>query len=428
VQRRTYPTQFNAVSVTGSISVEPFFSPDHSIDTLTNMILDAPAGSTIDIGIPGIDSWSGCTDTTNNCVGCTVQAMQNESFPIFAALLNAVHNQGMTVNFLTNNYNIPTCSGMIAPLDWFALNNGINVRYYTSTTFLHAKYAQVHPPKSGSSTDRKAAISSVNYSKTSFTKNREAGVVLTGGNSQADSLLDAADQVYQFDWSQSVPYVVNNTYSPQQMAIITSTASLPVVIPSPPNIPGSYITPVPSPITTKSSSESTIFFSPDNSMDGLLKGINATQYKIMVHIYQVTDTLLCQDLLNLFNNGVNVTLLVSSYIDDKTDYALAKECYNTLYDAGMNFRLTPKYYTFSHQKYWIIDDSLVGMSTGNWSPSDFNWPMPGEDGNYPPYPDPDWQITNRDIQFTTTDWSVLDVFKTVINEDYSRSTDYYPEW
>ena len=68
------------------------------------------------------------------------------------------------------------------------------------------------------------------------------------------------------------------------------------------------------------------------------------------------------------------------------------------------------------------------MSTGNWSPTDFNWPMPGEYGAYPAYPNPDWQITNRDIQFTTEDPAIISQFMDVFNNDYQRGKDYSPYW
>lgn len=99
------------------MSATPFFSPDHSIGTITNLI--ERAEETLDIGTPGFSSWSGCTDfdgsgddDASQCVGCSIYAMRQEQFPVFPAIVNALH-RGVTVRLLTNNYNTPTCSGKV---------------------------------------------------------------------------------------------------------------------------------------------------------------------------------------------------------------------------------------------------------------------------------------------------------------------------
>ena len=78
---------------------------------------------------------------------------------LIRAVESALHARGVKVRLLTNDYKTPTCVGKIAPLDWLVMN-GVQVRYYTSTTFTHTKYI---------STDgKRTAISSVNFSQTSF--------------------------------------------------------------------------------------------------------------------------------------------------------------------------------------------------------------------------------------------------------------------
>jgi len=105
--------------------------------------------------------------------------MKAETFPVFPAVLNAVH-RGVKVRMLTNNYNTPTCPGLIAPLDFLSLN-GVELKYYTTTTFMHAKYIALTPPadaaaaaehglpndattRVGSGSSRKASVSSINFS------------------------------------------------------------------------------------------------------------------------------------------------------------------------------------------------------------------------------------------------------------------------
>eukprot|EP01052_Picozoa_sp_SAG31_P031927 SAG31_NODE_3443_length_4260_cov_39.705600_3_plen_108_part_00 len=97
---------------------------------------------------------------------------RGEKFPIFPAIVNAVQ-RGVRIRILTNSYNVPDCPGTISPLPFLALN-GVDVAYYTSTTFYHAKYIAVD--------GKRASVSSINFSRTSFTRNREAGALIEGGD------------------------------------------------------------------------------------------------------------------------------------------------------------------------------------------------------------------------------------------------------
>jgi len=135
-QTQTYYATNTPVSVTGMISITPYFSPDHSIDVETQLIENATIS--VDIGIPGLDSWSDCYCGSGTYKNCTAEELRkDEEFPIFAALLNAIHN-GISVRILTNNYNTPCFSDQIDPLTFLALA-GAQVRYYTSTTYIHEK-------------------------------------------------------------------------------------------------------------------------------------------------------------------------------------------------------------------------------------------------------------------------------------------------
>ena len=43
-----------------------------------------------------------------------------------------------------------------------------------------------------------------------------------------------------------------------------------------------------------------------------------------------------------------------------------QDCYKQLYNAGMKglVRKAPKYYEYYHQKFWIVDNTTVHLSTG----------------------------------------------------------------
>lgn len=222
--------------------------------------------------VPGFDSWSKCThyakECDDDCIGCTVEDMQNESFPVFPALLNAVHKNGIKVRLITNNYTQPTCGGMVAPLDWFQLN-GIQVRFYRTTTFMHSKVMIVDK-------GRRTLVSSVNWSHTSFMKNREAGVVVEDCSCSA---IDLYQSVFEHDWEMGIEYQFTNVYSADNKAFITDTTPMNVVMPPPADIPGAYIT------TLKKYSDVPVvsgYTSPDNALDTVLASLDQVQSSLQV--------------------------------------------------------------------------------------------------------------------------------------------------
>ena len=218
----------------------------------------------------GFDSWSKCThfsEECDSCVGCAVDAQRNEAFPIFPALLNAAH-QGIKVRLMTNNYTQTTCNGTINPLDWFYLNN-IQIRFYSTTTFMHSKVVFIDNGK-------RTSISSVNFSKTSFTKNREAGVVIEECSCPA---LDLYRSVFQYDWDNGFDYDIDETYSTSDMKIIqdNSTMEIPDIVP--PKVSGGYVTPkktLEGVVVTKG------YTSPDGARDVILSDLSGVESSLEV--------------------------------------------------------------------------------------------------------------------------------------------------
>jgi len=223
----------------------------------------------------GFSSWSKCTPFTG-CQGCYIADQKNEEFPVFPALLNAIHQRNITVRILTNSYNEQTCEGKITPLDWLFLN-GVQIRTYTSTTFMHAKYMIIDNGK-------KTSVSSVNFSYTSFMLNREAGLILEGTCSGAIAFYK---EVFEGDWAKAVPYKPTNSYSNDDINTITDRSHYPVNIPAPRNIPGAYVTnflPVEG-ITVKK-----VFASPDYAREELeSETLNKVTKMFYLTVYQVSN-------------------------------------------------------------------------------------------------------------------------------------------
>ena len=167
-------------------------------------------------------SWTeACTKDTDcpkkgSCTGCPIDEMKiNETFPIFPALLNAVHERGVKIRIITNNFTFAACENRVIPFDWLALNK-IEIRMYATTTFQHTKYISIDKGK-------KTAVSSVNWSHTSFTKNREAGVILEDCTCSAVSLYSS---VFDYDWDTAIEYVISRAYTESEIERITDAAHM----------------------------------------------------------------------------------------------------------------------------------------------------------------------------------------------------------
>jgi hypothetical protein len=400
-QTATYVAKTQPVEVNEQMSVTPFFSPDHSIDTETALVQSAT--SIIKLGIPGFDSWISCSWPTNTSYGCTPAVQRNESFPIFPALLNALH-KGITVQILTNNYSQPYFPGLIDPLGFLALA-GADIRSFTTVTFIHSKYISVD--------GKKAAVSSVNFSKTSFMKNREAGLLIENST----TILQFLDGVFDADFAQAVPWETI-AYSASDMAIIKDTTPLPVIVPPMPTFNNSYVTPL---TTVVGTVDMQAIASPDLAYETITDAMNSAS-DVQLYIYQITD-----DMCDYISNHTHMfyTILVSNEIYDKQDYYAAKACYTRLYNQGLTIRKTAeKVYTYSHQKFWIVDKKTVFLSTGNWGDTDY----PNGSQVFPPYApnSTTWRRTNRDFTIKIVNEDIVAIFQKVLDEDYSRGWDWWP--
>jgi hypothetical protein len=281
---------------------------------------------------------------------------------------------------------------------------------YTTTTFMHAKFIVI---------DRgtKTAVSSVNWSYTSFMRNREAGVIVEDCDCSAISFYQS---VFQHDWDSGTDYAITQTYSPSNMKIITDTAHMPYTVPNSPGIPGAFVTQL---IRHKNVAVKRAYTSPDNARDTLTASLISVRRSLNLAVYQVTDDGLCDELLSLFKRGVNVTVLVSDYIVSASDYYKAQDCYKKLYDGGMAGKVQYAYskFEFSHEKYWIIDSTTVHLSTGNWSPSDFPTGT-----SWKPYSESQESV-NRDLEIVLEQADLVDYFYTVYNADWAMGKEWKPK-
>ena len=66
------------------------------------------------------------------------------------------------------------------------------------------------------------------------------------------------------------------------------------------------------------------YTAPDNVRDTFMNGLDSAKESLKIHIYQITNDGICDKVLDLYKNGVNVTLLVGSYIVSYIDYERAQ--------------------------------------------------------------------------------------------------------
>jgi len=274
---------------------------------------------------------------------------------------------------------------------------------------MHAKYISVD----GSA----AAVSSVNYDYTSFMENREAGLILSG--SGAAPLISFMTSVFTYDYNNGKTWPTNS-YNSSDMAIIKNTAPLKVVIPPPRNYSGAYVTSV-NTITGTYDSVS-VYTSPDFVFKAVSQSLNSTKSSLHVEIYQITGGF-CDIVQNLYSAGISLKILVSNHIFSKTDYEDAKKCYTQLYNAGYTVRLTADHmFTYSHQKFWIIDSKEVWLSTGNWGSTDY----PTDPQVFPPYTSEGWRDINRDFTVQAFNDDLVNVYLNVLDQDYKRGYNFDP--
>ena len=263
------------------------------------------------------ESWeSSCSHNHDqcgkSCTGCDISHYRSdEGFPVFAALLNAINLRNVSIRILTNNYSTTTCPGKATMLDWLAVNH-ISIRMYKTTYFLHAKYAFIDGGK-------KALISSVNFSKTSFMRNRESGVIISQCNDC--ETLKLYQTVFESDWDMADPYYVpDHQFTDEQLKSMRDPAFYPYPVVTP---PGQRVHGIQTTMALQDFNDVQIsgYVAPDYARKTFNKSLQNIQSKLTVHIYAITSTKICKEIINLKKaNGINVTMLVSNNIAGTKEY------------------------------------------------------------------------------------------------------------
>jgi phosphatidylserine/phosphatidylglycerophosphate/cardiolipin synthase-like enzyme len=320
------------------------------------------------------------------------------------------------IRLLTNDYKVTSAPGLVDPLQFLALQPNVEVRFFRTLTFWHAKYLQADATRS----DAQASVSSVNFSKTSFMYNREAGLILTGPG--VATVLAGLHAVFEHDFNMGIPHVINQRYSASAMAVILNTTQ--ITLPVPPPYSRDGFVPKPAPVT--GGANVTFVPSPDGARAFLLAALAGAGTSFRLYTYQVTDPALCDALIARHAAGVELTLLFSRHVFSGPDQDKSTACYTKMFAAGLKATLTDSWdFEYSHQKYWIADGKDLFLSTGNWSPSDF--PVEPPTAFVPPS-QPGWRESNRDFNIAVRGSAdVVAQFVEVMDKDLARGWPFEPK-
>jgi len=226
--------------------------------------------------------------------------------------------------------------------------------------------------------------------------------------------------MFEFDWSRGTKYPLNS-YNQSVLSIIKNTKPVPVVFYPPYTFKNAYVTN----LQTFNETVPTVgmLLSPDDAWNVTDTYLSQTKTNLSIYIYQVTDDNFCNALISLHKQKVNVTLLVSNTIYVQKDQQAALVCYKKLYAAGITVRMTAKgMYTYSHQKYWIIDNQWLFLSSGNMGETDY----PSGNDVFPPYGMPGWRDVNRDHTIYVKSPTVANHYLNVLFQDYARGFNWSP--
>jgi phosphatidylserine/phosphatidylglycerophosphate/cardiolipin synthase-like enzyme len=387
--------------------VTAFFSPDNSIETFVKVIDSAK--SFIDVSCPGFSSWSNCTQFNGPPYGCAPAYLRaNEQFPVFQALLNAAH-RGVKIRMLANRFDGQNSSpGLVTPFDFLALQHNVQAFEFQTVTFLHTKHLLV---------DNKVAIvSSVNNDYTSFMENREAGIVING--TSFAPVFQFLSKMLNVDFALAAPWKLQ-TYDAAAMQTILDPTPVPVAFPKAHPYKHAYV----SQTTTIAApfAQMTMLANPDDAFDITFAAMSNATSSIEIMIYQITDDPFCNVLVQQYQNGVSIKLLVSDRIYSDVDWKAATKCYTTLYNAGITVRKCSSHiYRFSHQKFFIVDGDNFFLSSGNLGETDF----PSGSDVFPP--PPNFRRTNRDHTVNIISSRVAQAYRTVMAADYALGYDFVP--
>lgn len=176
-QRYGYKSCFKPITINGSFSLVPVFSPDNSLDAVIDLLESAK----ISIFVQQLYIYLDWDDGLNPLVEKLVEKAK----------------QGLDVRVILNYNSFYDSTNIKCNLTkQYLEGNGVQVKFlFTNWSY----FTNVH--NKGVVVDNKSVlISSINWNENSFTKNREAGIIV-----ENESIAKYYSSVFFYDWNLSKP-------------------------------------------------------------------------------------------------------------------------------------------------------------------------------------------------------------------------------
>ena len=166
----------------------------------------------------------------------------------------------------------------------------------------------------------------------------------------------------------------------------------------------------------------TTFVGPDYSNETLTHFLRSATESIYVEIYQFTSPGILNLIHEIYNDNpsIDIKVMISERVVSLGDYNVYTMW--NLTQLGIPVRWTSDTFTFSHQKFVIIDNVTTIVQAGNWARPSFplnRW----ESGSSGGFTQKNFE-GNREFNIAMTDEVVTEYYRDVFDYDWSIGSDY----
>jgi len=166
----------------------------------------------------------------------------------------------------------------------------------------------------------------------------------------------------------------------------------------------------------------TTFVGPDYSNESLTHFLRSATESIYVEIYQFTSPGILNLIHEIYNDNpsIDIRVMISERVVSLGDYN-TYTMWN-LTQLGIPVRWTSDTFTFSHQKFVIIDNDTTIIQAGNWARPSFplnEW----EAGSSGGFTQKNYE-GNREFNIAMTDEVVTQYYRDIFDYDWSIGSDY----
>ncbi len=352
---KNYTPKFDALNVKGEMTLSPMFTPDNALAIHAYWI--SRANSTLDIQNQYITMFNTSSSTS-------VDDWKNDPSPILREIVKA-YQRGVSVRVQINE------DGDSDDVTTYLQSVGIPVRWMgSSSNNPDGEYLSATHNKMVIIDGKVSLISSINFGKNAFTRNREAGMVI-----QNEAIAAYYTSIFESDWNDGeVPPAlgpgegVNPPFLNDvevQLSGFESHTNIPKA-----NFTGTY--------------NVTAFANPDNANDVIFKYLKSAKKSIYVSMYTISRPDFNNTLIELkkANPELDIQVLISRRRVGGTENRDTAAAARSLVANLIPVYNSTDTLNFYHNKYWIIDGKHTFVYSGNWSPRSVAPPLENGETSY----------------------------------------------